>query len=137
MIGDKEIEEMFRGHWSETFEGMDDQGLFRYYHLGRQDRISGYAANHAHGYFVGFKACQELMQKRIEELEKQNEIMKEALSFYTDKNSWQTVQVGYGAFSQIKKEDLEDINLGILSPDEITCGGKRAREALKQIEENK
>jgi hypothetical protein len=84
MIGDKEIEEMFRGHWSETFEGMDDQGLFRYYHLGRQDRISGYAANHAHGYFVGFKACQELMQKRIEELEKQNEIMREALGFYAE-----------------------------------------------------
>lgn len=54
MISDKEIEEM-----ADKFIRGD---------IEREDEAR-------HSYITGFKACQELMQKRIEELEKQSEIM--------------------------------------------------------------
>jgi hypothetical protein len=67
--------------------------------------------------FEKFKNEKELMQKRIEELEKQNEIMKEALISWL---KWEELQI---------KKDGEYVGQDINNL--INMG----REALKQIEE--
>lgn len=72
--------------------------------------------------------------KDFEKLEKENAMMKEALEFYADKDTWQSVYVGYGDKSQIKGLDLEDLSSSD-RPDEY--GGKLARQTLKELEGKK
>jgi hypothetical protein len=97
MISDKEIHDLAR-RW-----------IFCQYHI---NTISPERA-----YVAGFKACQELMQKRIEELEKQNEIMREALGNWL---KWEELQI---------KKDGEYVG------QEINNLINMGREALKKIEE--
>lgn len=69
-------------------------------------------------------------QVKIEQLEKENAMMRDVLEFYADRANWQSVYVGYGDKSQIKGYDLGDLSCDD-RPDEF--GGKRAREVLTKL----
>lgn len=57
-------------------------------------------------------------QVKIEQLEKQNAMMREALEFYADKENWQERYDDESRFSH---------------PRDIGDGGKRAREVLEKL----
>lgn len=73
-------------------------------------------------------------ENKIKQLEKENAMSCEALEFYANKTTWQSVYVGYGDKSQIRGIDLEDLSSSD-RPDEY--GGKRAREVLAKINKEK
>lgn len=72
------------------------------------------------------EVCQELQK-----LKEQNQIMREALEFYADKNNWELGKVH--SFVEVCEQDYEWIDS--LSPFRVTqlTGGKRAREALAKV----
>jgi hypothetical protein len=123
MISDKNKDSAFESWYKEYFDGFTARrGKNGHYN------VCGDFIEIDEVFFAGFKACQELMQKRTEELEKQNEIMKEALEFYGDSLNY-SLKIDYKGLHYVakigEKHELGEDN------------GKRAREALKQIEENK
>ena len=74
-----------------------------------------------------------------EKLQKQNEIMREALEFYKNKNSWRDIYGGgipqnLQCLSVIRDSDLEEYSEtpGYNS----TVGGKKARKALAKLEKD-
>lgn len=66
---------------------------------------------------------------RIAQLEKQNEIMKEALIFYSDRENWDYLNQNTRGFL---RKDLES-NINFTE----RFGGKKAREALAKLEGEK
>ena len=63
----------------------------------------------------------------IEKLKKQNEIMREALSFYANDINWNETEPGF--LDRIDSDDYSKVNLPI-----GYVGGKRARQALKDVD---
>ncbi len=61
----------------------------------------------------------------IDDLQRQNELMRECLEFYASKNNW----CGYGGECETIIEDKEKSDNG------VTVGGKRARSCLEQVKE--
>lgn len=75
----------------------------------------------------------------IESLQLQNKIMREALEFYADIDSWTDNDLN-GCGPSICGDSLDGKDYDLMIGEErfskhITVGGKRAREALKKIEE--
>lgn len=73
-----------------------------------------------------FRKIMEL-EREIEKLKKQNEIMKKILSFYSDDINWNETEPGF--LDRIDSDDYSKVNLPI-----GYVGGKRARQALKDVD---
>lgn len=69
-----------------------------------------------------FETAWEYQQEKIQALQKENGILKEALVFYADTNNWKS-----GFSLKIDDTKLTETN-------HLRRGGKRARQALKEIE---
>lgn len=75
-------------------------------------------------------------EKKIEKLQEQNKILKEALEFYADGDNYGHISPEVATYSVIDNCDLGvgDFMLNETVDDE-RVGGKRAREALAKVEE--
>lgn len=80
-------------------------------------------------------------QSKIKKLEKQNKILKEALSFYSKKENWtidghnfhdEKEELLLGEFAATIRNDCDESNPANWHG---TYGGKRARQALKKCKE--
>jgi hypothetical protein len=80
-----------------------------------------------HGYNAGWSDCESTYLKRLDELEKKNEELKKALSFYADKNNWDYLNQNTRTMMK------NDFDLNVNFSDKF--GGKRARLALKGSED--
>ena len=79
-----------------------------------------------------FRKIMEL-EREIEKLKKQNEIMREALSFYADIERWKTVE-----HCELKSKiriDAADFDAKIDNDMMYFIAGKMARQALKDVED--
>lgn len=69
---------------------------------------------------------------RYEKLQAENAKLREVVSFYADRNSYNVnpfeILTKYSIARLIKFDDVEEI-------DEVNCGGKRARQVLKELED--
>lgn len=75
------------------------------------------------------------LQSRVETLEAENAIMKEALKYYADKSIWDVSERGV-VIEDADTEYLEHIVQYSTHCRELSvslCGGKRAREALEKL----
>lgn len=70
--------------------------------------------------------------ERIAKLTKQNDVMREALKFYADGNSWVTRYI-YDAYDDNVEGVIDDSDLESTGGT-FSLGGKRARQALKDVE---
>jgi hypothetical protein len=72
-----------------------------------------------HGYNSGWSDCESTYLKRLDELEKKNEELKKALSFYADNNSWSKRYMRQGMMVKTAKKRL------------YLDGGSKASNALE------
>ena len=75
----------------------------------------------------------------IEKLKKQNEVMREALEFYGDIDHWGHTKVipddNYVYKIMVQKSDLGDGSFDYKNTNDDSVAGRKAREALKKVEE--
>lgn len=105
---------------------------------GNEDSIAS-ASNDANYCAAAMNSLPFLIEQ-VESLRKENTVMREALEFYADRRSWTIDYHSYmeeredvqdGEFAQTIREDCDDI-----SPSNTNggYGGKRARQALSEVE---
>ncbi len=70
-------------------------------------------------------------QKELSRLKEENEMMREGLEYYADMKNWKYIN-GY-RYTEIMRDDREILNDNGVQ----YIGGKKAREILKKIDENK
>lgn len=100
--------------WMKTFEGMSDMDVIKYKEIGRTRFYDGFDAGYEHAM-------------------KQNEKLIEALKFYADVNNWESY---LGVKGQIDDDDLSFVEIIVDGEDcSDDVGGHRARQALKEYEE--
>ena len=75
-------------------------------------------------------------QARIKKLEKALEVMRSAVEFYASADVWQHVAPEKAKWSVIEDDDLGDGDFDFNEiTDDMSVGGKRARQALAEVEE--
>lgn len=78
-------------------------------------------------------ACEvETLQAKIEKLEAANNILMDAVEYYSNVKSWQNITVpkmGYMEYLAIENKDHELLD----HPHYKNCAGKKAREALTEV----
>jgi hypothetical protein len=75
-----------------------------------------------------FETAQLIFNSKLEKIEQQNQILKEALSFYANDKSWESMD-SWEFYDVINAEDLQIDHVKPYS------GGKLARETLSKIKE--
>lgn len=83
---------------------------------------------------AGFDACHALMNKDIEALQAKLDVAKKALEFYADRNNWKNWDTHSDVKDVITVSDLSCKSMNEDKDFAIPSGGRRARQALKEME---
>ena len=85
-------------------------------------------------FIEGFDACHTLMNKDIEALQAKLDVAKKALEFYADRNNWKNWDTHSDVKDVITVSDLSCKSMNEDKDFAIPSGGRRARQALKEME---
>lgn len=100
-------------------------------HKGTDDPSHGCYSCHNTGYTFDHDECDLILDQHneIEKLQKENEGLKKTVEFYADKNNW-------GGYHRDVLEIFGDSEPAIASDGfKINLGGRRARQTLKELED--